>query len=369
MVTLRRVVRRAEVETLRLLRFDRPALVVVLKGTFASAAAFEFARHTVGSQVPALAAMAAIITVQVSGSQTVRRALEYSVGVASGVIAASFLTRLLGVHWWSIGLLVLLSLLAGRLIRLGSQANQIAISALLVMSLGTSYGWTRFVDTLIGCAVGVVTSLAVPAPSLERALRRQVAAAAAELSIAIRSMSVGIRDQGSPAEMGEGLGAARAVSRLLVDPRASVETARDEGRSLLTRRPSEATQPLDRCDAAVTALDHATNEVRSVGRSLLTMSADGWSVGGPDRSAVSTVLEAVARAVEAWQIAVAADNPIEQVDRLRDELRQAKAKRVSVQGGERPGTWGAPWVAVFLDIERITGELDPNGAHAAAVAC
>jgi hypothetical protein len=116
-VTPRQLMRRSEAATLRLLQSDRAALTLIVKTTFASAVAFELARTTVGSTVPALAAMAAIITVQVSGSRTVRRALEYSAGVAAGVIVAILLTRFLGVRWWSNSLLVLMSLFAGRIIR------------------------------------------------------------------------------------------------------------------------------------------------------------------------------------------------------------------------------------------------------------
>jgi uncharacterized membrane protein YccC len=350
------------------LQSDRPALLVMLKATFAAAAAFELARTTIGSSIPALAAMAAIITVQVSGSQTVRRALEYSLGVTAGVIVAIGLTRLTGVHWWSIALLLFLSLLAGRLIRLGTQANQIAISALLVMSLGSSYGWTRIIDALIGGAVGIVTSLAVPTPSRERTLRLQIAAAAAELSIAVRSMSTGVRDGSSADELRDALGAARAVSRLLVDPRASIETARDEPRFSLAGRQIGDSPRLDRADAAVTALDHATNEVRSLGRSLVAIALDERTVGEPDRAALSTLLDAVARAVDAWQVAAAADNPAEHLDGLREALTWATDVRISIQGDGELAPLGPLWVSLLVDIERITGELDPAGTHGAALA-
>ncbi|HTR71686.1 MAG TPA: FUSC family protein [Mycobacteriales bacterium] len=367
MGTLRRRLRAMAIAAPRLLHSDRPALLIVVKSTFAAAAAFELARHTIGSAIPALAAMAAIITVQVSGSQTVRRALEYSAGVAAGVIAAIALTRLLGVHWWSIGLLVFLALIAGRLIRLGSQANQVAISALLVMSLGSSYGWTRVSDALIGSAVGVVTSLVTPSPSPERRLRGQIGSAADELVVVIRRMADGLRAGWSPAEARDTLGSARSVSRLLVDPRTFVERARDEHRVSLAGRWQVEPRGLDRCDAALTALDHVTNEVRSVGRNLLAISVDNTAHRGRDRSAFGDVLEAVADTLDAWRIAAIADGAGPQLDRLGLTSDRAAAKLLSLKHEGRPDQLEPLWVALLIDVERLIGELDPAGAHGAAV--
>jgi uncharacterized membrane protein YccC len=368
MVTLRRQVRRAEAATLRLLQSDRAALLLIVKATFASAVAFELARTTVGSTVPALAAMAAIITVQVSGSRTVRRALEYSAGVVAGVIVAILLTRFLGVHWWSISLLVLLSLFAGRIIRLGSQANQIAISALLVMSLGSSYGWTRVSDTLIGAAVGVATSVAVPPPSLERTVRNQIASAATELSLAIRGMSAGVGAGWSAADVRDALGSARVVSQLLVEPRASVEAERDERRLSLASRRRGGARSLDRCDAALTALDHVTNEVRSVGRSVLAMSTKQTAVSESERADLGGLLDALAQVVADWGTAAGADDATPHLDRLLNARDQLTAKCNALRDLNQPASMEPQWIAMLLEIERIVGELNPAGAHGAAIA-
>ncbi|MCW2542531.1 MAG: hypothetical protein JWM40_83 [Frankiales bacterium] len=339
---------------LRLLQFDRAGLVLVLKTTFASAASFELARLTVGSRVPALAAMAAIITVQVSGSRPVRRAIEYSAGVAAGVIAAVLLTRLLGLHWWSIALLVLLSLLGGRLIRLGSQANQIAISALLVMSLGSSYGWGRILDTLIGAAIGVAISLAVPRRPLDRAIRAEVSAASIEISLAVRGMAASVRDGWSAADVRAALGAARRVSRSLVEPRDALEAERDERRVTLPSRRTELVRALNRCDAALAALDHVANQVRSVGRSLLSLADEG--AVDPD---LVELLELTAQALSAWGSAACAERP--ELGALQAALADAHQSLARVSRHE------PRWIGMTLELERLLGELHPEGAHADAL--
>jgi uncharacterized membrane protein YgaE (UPF0421/DUF939 family) len=365
--SLRGVLRQVEVATLRLLRSDRSALLLVVKATFAAAAAFELARETVGSTVPALAAMAGIITVQVSVAQTVRRAVEYSVGVAAGFIFAILLTRVMGLHWWSLALLVFLALLVGRLIRLGSQANQVAISALLVMSLGSSYGWSRVVDSLIGSGVGMLTNFFVPSPSPWRTLEVQIRSAAAEIGTAVRLMATTVRSGWTASDARTALGIARAVSRSLAEPRAEVESQRDELRvSLSTRRRSEAGLRLDRTDAAVTALDHVTNEVRSVGRGLLALAEDAeHSLPAALHVMLADLLDGIAHCLDSWSTA-AGDGSTGHVETLRAALQRASASQSAF--GCEIGSAPPPVLAgVMVDVERIRGELDPEGAHAAAL--
>lgn len=361
------MVQRVAVSTSRLLESDRQGMLLVVKATVASAVAFELARNTVGSPVPALAAMAAIITVQVSASQTARRALEYSLGVAGGVIAALLLTRVLGVHWWSISLLTLMALVAGRLFRLGSQANQVAISALLVMSLGTSYGWARVVDTMIGATIGVVTSLAVPRPPWQRAVRGQIAAAASEVGLALRGMSVGVHQGWSAADARGWLSAARDVSRRLADIRVTVDRERDERGVPLAGRLMRGVSGLERCDAGVVALDHVTNEVRSIGRSLLAMATDETPVSEPNRAALGELLELEGAVIDAWARAGGAENPAPHLDRLRHAADRAATARRAIATEPRPASQNLQWSAILLETERIDGELDPSGVHGAAV--
>jgi hypothetical protein len=359
---------RVEAATSRLLHSDRQGLLLVVKATVASAGAFELARTTVGSHLPALAAMSAIITVQVSASQTTRRAVEYSAGVAAGVIAAILLTRVLGVHWWSISLLTLLSLLAGRLIRLGSQANQIAISALLVMSLGSSYGWNRIIDTLIGAGIGIAVSLTGPQPSWDRAARSQVAAAATAIGVALRAMSVDLRRGGSPADVRDSLEAARNVSQTLADVRRLVDTARDERRVPLAGRRMRGEADLDRFDAALPALDHVTNEVRSIGRSLLSIATEKTALPETDRAALADLLAATASAINAWGSAAGAENPVPGRAQLEDKTQAVAARRASLAESWRSEAVDPRCTSILVEIDRIIGELDPNGAHGAAIA-
>jgi uncharacterized membrane protein YccC len=138
------------------------------KAAGASAAAWELARVTTGSGAPIFAPLAAMLTVQATVLESVRVGLQRTIGVATGVVLAFVLASALGVHWWSVGVLVFVGLLVGQSLNLGTQGStQIAVSALLVLVLsggGNSYAVARVLDTLIGAAVGVIVSLLIAPP-------------------------------------------------------------------------------------------------------------------------------------------------------------------------------------------------------------
>jgi uncharacterized membrane protein YccC len=147
---------------------DRSVWLQIAKAAVASAAAWQLARVTTGTTAPIFAPLAAMLTVQATVLESVRTGLQRTIGVATGVVLAFVLASALGVHWWSVGVLVFIGLLVGQSLNLGTQgATQIAVSALLVLVLssgGNSYAIARVLDTLIGAAVGVVVSLLIAPP-------------------------------------------------------------------------------------------------------------------------------------------------------------------------------------------------------------
>ena len=84
--------------------------------------------------------------------------LQRVLGVVVGVLVAYGFARLAGINAWSIALVIFVSLLAGRALRLGQQGSiQVPVSALLVLVLGATtggYALDRVVDTVIGAAAG-----------------------------------------------------------------------------------------------------------------------------------------------------------------------------------------------------------------------
>ena len=77
-----------------------------------------------------------MLTVQATVVESVRTGVQRSVGVVCGVLVAFVFASAAGVHWWSIGLLVLLASVIGRSLALTtSGASQVAVTAMLVLIL------------------------------------------------------------------------------------------------------------------------------------------------------------------------------------------------------------------------------------------
>jgi len=98
-----------------------------------------------------LAPLTALLVVQLTLFQTLTHAIGRIVSVLAGVVLAVAVADLLGVSWWSFGLLVLASLLVGQLLRLKAYLLEVPISAMIVLALGGSASGAtgRVVDTLL----------------------------------------------------------------------------------------------------------------------------------------------------------------------------------------------------------------------------
>ncbi len=147
----------------------RAEVYSVGKAALAASVAYLAASAATDIDTPVLAPLAAIITVRVSVHASVRGAIQRSIAVVIGVLAAVAVGSHLSLSALSVGLLTGVSLgVSQLLLRLERQAaNQVPVSILVVMA-ATAAGldespWHRAWGTVIGAAVGVVVSLALPA--------------------------------------------------------------------------------------------------------------------------------------------------------------------------------------------------------------
>src|SRR5688572_13934079 len=138
----------------------RAPLLQVLKSAAATIAAWLLAGWLVPGPLPVFAAIAALLVVQPSVNQSLSKALERSAGVILGVVIAVLLTMVLGPQSWVVLAAVVVAMLIAWALRASTgTANQVAISAVLVLALGTSnpdYALDRIIETLIGAAIGFI---------------------------------------------------------------------------------------------------------------------------------------------------------------------------------------------------------------------
>jgi len=151
----------------RVRQTKRTPLLQVVKTSVAVVVAWFASIALVQQPLPIFAAIAALLVVLPSVNQSFVRGLERSVGVIAGVVIAYGAGQLLGDGSGVVLGIVVVSLLVSWALRLTpSSANQVPISAMLVLAIGAQtpdYALDRIVETIIGAVVALaVNALIVP---------------------------------------------------------------------------------------------------------------------------------------------------------------------------------------------------------------
>ncbi|PKI91181.1 hypothetical protein CW368_07945 [Actinomycetales bacterium SN12] len=217
----------------------RAPLLQVLKSAAATIAAWLIAGWLIPGPLPVFAAIAALLVVQPSVNQSLSKALERSAGVIFGVVIAVLLSLLLGGQSWVVLAAVVVALLAAWAMRASSgTANQVAISAVLVLALGSSnpdYALDRIVETLIGAAIGFVVNVAVVPPVLSAPARRDIGMLGRELAASLDRLGDALPTTRTAAQLQELMLEARLL-RPMKDAAEASLTAAEESLSLNPRR-------------------------------------------------------------------------------------------------------------------------------------
>jgi Aromatic acid exporter family member 1 len=153
-------------ERLRLRRPARPAVGWTLRLTVAAVASYVVAELAFPGSAPLTAALTALLVVQLTPVSLLVSGLDRVVSVVAGVGLAVLVSSAVGLTWWSLGLIIAISLVVGQVLRLGPNLLEVPISAMLVLgagAVGTSAAASdRIWQTLIGAGVGVLSNVAFP---------------------------------------------------------------------------------------------------------------------------------------------------------------------------------------------------------------
>ena len=158
--------------TSRVTTSTRGPFIQVVKTLAAMIASWFLCLFLFPGQLPIFAAIAALLVVQDNVNQTLSKGLERILGVLLGVGVALIIGGLFGAQSWLFILALAVGLAVGWLLRMTpSGANQIVVSALLMIALGglsLDFGVERILETLIGASIGfAVNALIVPPVTTE----------------------------------------------------------------------------------------------------------------------------------------------------------------------------------------------------------
>ncbi len=138
----------------------QPTAVTIVRLTCTAVFAYLLALVLTAAPRPVLAPLTALLVVQVSLYQTLRRAVTKVASVVAGVLLAVGLSAWVGFTWWSLGITIAIALAIGYALRLGDNILEVPISAMLILSVGTRAAATgRIVETFVGTAAGLAAGL------------------------------------------------------------------------------------------------------------------------------------------------------------------------------------------------------------------
>ncbi|MFJ8463379.1 FUSC family protein [Streptomyces swartbergensis] len=143
-----------------------PVVVQTARSAFAATIAYVIALRLSPEAAPLTAPLTALLVVQVTLYATLTNGFRRVNAVVTGVLVAIAFSLLVGLTWWSLALLLVASLVVGRLVRVEEYVPEVAISAMLVLGV-TAHGdtaWARVVETLIGAVVGLGCNLLLAPP-------------------------------------------------------------------------------------------------------------------------------------------------------------------------------------------------------------
>jgi uncharacterized membrane protein YccC len=311
--------------------------VRTFKSTLAAKTAYAVALPISDNPRPVLAPLTALLVVQLTLYETVRRGLLRVASVVIGVLFAAALSTVVPLTWWSLGLAVSVSLVIGRMFRLGDDIAEVPISAMLILAVGGTdlAVQGRIVETVIGAVVGVVVGAAVAPPLYVRPASdavQDVARAAAEV---MRRIAIEVRSEYSPEQADAWLAAARGLGRDILRADRVLGTAETS----LRYNPRAISRPhaASSLRSGLDAVERAVVSLRGVCRVLadLVKGHGAETVYGPDvGAALSDLLADVADAVESYGTLVGSEvvGPGPEDERLRSALTAAWADRHRLAG-------------------------------------
>jgi hypothetical protein len=341
----------------RLVRERRVPGLRTAKTTLAAMLSYLVADAIGTSDKPVLAPLTALLVIQVTMYDTVRQSVQRVASVLAGVLVAVGVAELVGLSWWSLGAVVCVSLLLGRLLRLGPQLLEVPISAMLVLAVGGDgdVADSRVYETLIGAAVAVVVNLLIAPPLYLRPAGEAVRELADRIAAFSRDLAAALRVGWSRTDADRWLTAARGMDAEV--ERVDRVLVRAEEGARLNPRAGQTKRVQPRLRIGLTGLERCQLSLRELCRALLdrTYWVPEEEVAYPEeqRAALADLLDVAADAVSSFDDRERLAGYLTELVRQRDVL----TKLLMVD----PLTDAAAWQqhgALLSAVDRLRVEVE-----------
>ena len=347
-----------------------PVVAQTLRATAAAVLAYVLALQVSRQPSPLTAPLTALLVVQVTLYSTLTTGVRRVYAVVIGVLLAIGFSAVVGLSWWSLGLIILAALAVGHRIRVDESVNEVAISAMLVLGVTqlAAQAWDRVFETLIGAGVGLAFNLVFAPPVWVDPAAESIEDLARRISLLLRRMG---RELGAPpvVERVEAqLYEARRLDHFVAEVDEALRQAEDSLR--LNPRVGDGLLPRLVLRTGLDTLEICVVVVRVLTRSLTDLAkrrGPDEPLFAPDVAAgleelfrhLGSALESFAELVSSQVSADAEQAEAELAAQLAAAARSREtvAQRLLARVRQHPDAWQLHG-AVLTEIDRILDELD-----------
>lgn len=250
----------------------------VLQGALAAGGAYWVAQSIFGHEQPFFAPIAAVIILGLTGGERIKRAVELSLGCAVGVGLGDLLISFVGPGSWQISIAVGISLLvASFLSKAPLVSNQVAIGSILIATImppGSSDGFDRMFDALIGGTTAILIIAIIPTSPI-KAGRHEVSKVLGIVASVLDDAALAIRERDAKA-LNEVLTAVRGTQQDINTMLAASKTGKESSTvSPLLWSERRRVRSLERI---LTPVDNTIRNVRVLARRALVLTEDNDTV-------------------------------------------------------------------------------------------
>ncbi|MDQ0306323.1 hypothetical protein J2S46_000879 [Kitasatospora herbaricolor] len=351
-------------------RLKDPVVVLTVRATVAATLSYAVALQLSSEPAPLTAPLTALLVVQVTLYSTLTTSIRRVNSVVVGVLIAIGFSSVMGLSWWSLGLIILASLTIGQFVRVDEFVNEVAISAMLVLGVTrlATQAWDRVLETLIGAGVGLLFNLVFAPPVWVDTAGESIE----DLARRARHLLLRIAEElGGPTPVEQAaarLHEARKLDQAIADVDAALRQAEDSLR--LNPRISEGLLSRLVLRTGLDTLEICVVVVRVLARSLTDLAkrrGEDERLFPPDVAlALEELLTHIGGALVSFAVLVStqvSSNAEEAEDRLAAELSAAWGSRERVaqmllrRVQEHPEAWQLHG-SLLAEIDRILDELD-----------
>ncbi|MCJ8166276.1 aromatic acid exporter family protein [Pontibacter sp. E15-1] len=333
----------------------------IFKTALAAALSWFVATNLLHADYPYFAALAAILTVQVTVADSVDKATQRIIGIIGGVM----LSMLLG-HWFQIGslsifLVILLGMGIAQALRMNPQIiSQVAVSSFLVLAFGQDeegYAYARILETILGSGIAVlINALIVPQNAIPD-VERSIIASSAQAASTLKALNSLLQNNGRFRKTGRT--EVNALIRVMDKCHLTLKLAEQSLKynPFLTHKRTR----LSRLAVSINKLEHITVQIRGIRRGLADLQLNAvFQEEYPNIPQLQKAVSATAEGITVFgeAIVVPSDRNLaalrKQVQLAREDQAQCLTDFKNIHSAETLRDVGS----ILTDLSRITSETE-----------